>query len=149
MAKKPVINKTQAVADYLKAHPKAKASEITQALGKQGIMITAGHAANIKSKIKRMRRAKKSAKTTPATSASSAVAVPTAKPSNVLTLQHVRAVACAAETLGGFGRLNELLEVIREVGGLKRFKELSEAMAATGEKRAGEKGISESAGQSR
>jgi hypothetical protein len=33
--------------------------------------------------------------------------------------------------MGGFDRLNELLGVIREVGGLKEFKHLSEAMSPT------------------
>ena len=33
------------------------------------------------------------------------------------------------KAIGGFDRLNELLGVIKEVGGIKRFKDLMEAMA--------------------
>ena len=53
MAKKQRVNKTQAVRDYLKAHRGAKSSEIAEALTKQGIKITVGHVANIKSKKRR------------------------------------------------------------------------------------------------
>jgi len=59
MAKKQRVNKTQAVRDYLKAHRGAKSSEIAEALTKQGIKITVGHVANIKSKSKKRRRAVK------------------------------------------------------------------------------------------
>ena len=51
MAKKQAISKTQAVRDYLKAHPGAMSKEIAAALTKQGIEINAGHVANIKTKI--------------------------------------------------------------------------------------------------
>lgn len=125
MAKKPEINKTQAVANYLKAHPKAKASEIADALTKKGIAITPGHAANIKSKIKRRRR-----KSQPIAEAATPVAENPANPSNTITLGQIRKVAQTVKAIGGFVKLSELLEVIREVGGLKRFKDLLAAMSA-------------------
>jgi hypothetical protein len=135
MAKRSVsgVNKTQAVAEYLKANPKAKAREIAEALDKKGIDITPGHVANIKSKIKRLRLAKKAAKTPVAEAASPAPAEaqPAAKAGEALTLQHVKVVAQTVKTIGGFDRLKELLEVVREVGGLKKFRDLLEAMAAT------------------
>ena len=62
MAKKQKVNKTQAVRDYLKTHPKAMSGEIAAALTKQGIKINAGHVANIKTKINKDRPAKKAAK---------------------------------------------------------------------------------------
>ena len=62
MAKKQKVNKTQAVRDYLKTHPKAMSGEIAAALTKQGIKITAGHVANIKTQINKARTAKKAAK---------------------------------------------------------------------------------------
>jgi hypothetical protein len=133
MAKKVKINKTQAVADYMKTHKKAKASEIAAALDKKGIKISAGHAANIKSRIKRIQRAKMTAKASPATAATAAAGAEqpaAAKPGDALTVQHIKVVAEAVRAIGGFGRMRELLDVIREVGGLKRFKDLSEAMAA-------------------
>jgi hypothetical protein len=33
------------------------------------------------------------------------------------------------KTIGGFPRLHEMLDTIKEVGGLKKFKDLMEAMA--------------------
>jgi hypothetical protein len=35
------------------------------------------------------------------------------------------------KTIGGFRRLHEMLGVIKEVGGLKKFKDLLEAMEVT------------------
>ena len=51
------------------------------------------------------------------------------KPASTVTLEHVKAVAKTVKAIGGFDRLNELLGVIKEVGGMKRFKDLMEAMA--------------------
>ena len=62
MAKKPKVNKSQAVRDYLKTHPKATSGEIAAALNKKGITITANYAANIKSQSKKKRRATKAPK---------------------------------------------------------------------------------------
>jgi hypothetical protein len=59
VAKKDGVNKTKAVLDYLKQHPKAKSPEIAEALTKAGVPIKAGHVANIKSKHKKQRRAVK------------------------------------------------------------------------------------------
>lgn len=59
MAKKQGVSKTKATLDYWKEHPKATASEIAEALSKQGVSITAGYVANIKSKSKKRRRAVK------------------------------------------------------------------------------------------
>jgi hypothetical protein len=73
MAKK--VNKSQAVRDYLKAHPAAKSTEIATALKKQGIKITPGHVATIKTKIKAKRRARKAA-AKPAPVAASPVPAP-------------------------------------------------------------------------
>ena len=128
MAKKPEINKTQAVAEYLKTHPKAKASEIANSLTKKGIAITPGHAANIKSKIKRRRKVR-AAK--PIAEAATPATENLAKPSDTITLEQIRKVSQTVKAIGGFVKLRELLEVVREVGGLKRFKDLLAAMSAT------------------
>jgi len=140
MAKKQKVNKTQAVADYLKGHPEAMSSEIAQALTKQGVKISPGHVSNIKSKIKKMRDARKAARaklsagipekqgaaTEPV---ATAAAEKPAKAADTLTLEHVKAVAKTVKAIGGFERLNELLGVVKEVGGLRRFKDLLEAMS--------------------
>jgi hypothetical protein len=129
VAKKADINKTQAVANYLKAHSKAKASEIADALTKKGIVITPGHVANIKSKIKRRRRKVRAAK--PIAEAATPATENLAKPSDTITLEQIRKVSQTVKAIGGFVKLRELLEVIREVGGLRRFKDLLAAMSAT------------------
>jgi len=59
MAKKQGVNKTRAVLDYWRKHPKAKSPEIAEAITKQGIPITTGYVANIKSKRKAKGRAVK------------------------------------------------------------------------------------------
>ncbi len=51
MATKQAVNKTQAVRDYLNAHPGAGCREIATALDKQGIKITLGYVATIKTVI--------------------------------------------------------------------------------------------------
>jgi hypothetical protein len=56
MAKRGKGTKAYAVREYLKQHPEAKSSEVAEALTKQGVTITAGHVANIKSKSKIRRR---------------------------------------------------------------------------------------------
>ena len=48
MATKQAVSKTQAVRDYLNAHPGAGIREIVAALDKQGIKITLSHVATIK-----------------------------------------------------------------------------------------------------
>ena len=135
MAKKQKVNKTQAVRDYLKAHPGAMSSEIAAALNKQGIKINPGHVANIKTKINKDRTTKKTAKAKAATavSASPAIAEPetTTKVAATVTLEHVKAVALTIKALGGSVRLYELLGLIKEVGGVKKFKDLLEAIAGT------------------
>jgi len=132
MAKKQKVNKTQAVRDYLTAHPKAMSGEIATALTKQGVKITAGHVANIKTKINKERPAKKAAKQTVVVETAAPAAVETTvNVGATVTLEHVKAVALTVKTLGGFVRLNELLGLIKEVGGLKKFKDLVAAIAGT------------------
>ena len=135
MAKKQKVNKTQAVRDYLKAHPKAMSGEIAAALTKQGVKITAGHVANIKTKINKDRTTKKTAKAKAVAivPASPAIAEPekTTKATATVTLEHVKAVALTVKTLGGSVRLYELLGLIKDVGGLKKFKDLLEAISGT------------------
>ena len=124
MAKKQKINKTQAVRDYLKDHPEAMSGEIAAALKKQGIKITPSHVSNIKSKMNKARTAKKAAKQMPAPEP----AAPVEKAANTVTVEQVKAVAQTIKAIGGFDRLNELLGLVREVGGLRRFKDLLDAM---------------------
>jgi hypothetical protein len=49
---------------------------------------------------------------------------------DAITIAQVRAVAELVTLVGGFDRCHELLGVVREVGGLKRMRDLLEALAA-------------------
>ncbi|MGA2799673.1 MAG: hypothetical protein ABSE63_18985 [Thermoguttaceae bacterium] len=124
MAKKQKVNKTQAVRDYLKDHPKAMSGEIAAALNKKGTKITPSHVANIKTKFNKARTAKKAAKKKMAPEPTA----PVEKAANSVTVEQVKAVTQTIKAIGGFDRLNELLGLIREVGGLRRFKDLLDAM---------------------
>jgi hypothetical protein len=53
-----------------------------------------------------------------------------AKVADAITIAQVRTVAELVTVVGGFDRCHELLGVIREVGGLRRMKDLLEALAA-------------------
>jgi arginine repressor len=132
MAKKQKVNKTQAVRDYLKNHPKAMSGEIAAALNKQGVKITPKQVANIKTKINKARTTKKAAKQQAAVevAAPTAVEKPT-KAGDTITLDQVKKVAQTIKAIGGFQRVTEVLEVIRELGGVRKFKDLAEAMSAT------------------
>jgi hypothetical protein len=130
MAKKPKVNKTQAVKDYLKGHPKAVSSQIAAALTKRGIKITPSYVANIKTTINKTRTAKTAAKRR-AKAVAAAPAAVDKTPADTITLEQVRKVAQTIKTLGGYNGLTEMLEVIKELGGVKKFKDLAEAMTVT------------------
>ena len=51
------------------------------------------------------------------------------KAGDTVTFEQVRAVTQTVKAIGGFARLNELLGLVKEVGGLKKFKDLLEAMS--------------------
>ena len=53
------------------------------------------------------------------------------KAGDMVSLEQVKAVARTVKAIGGFNRLNELLDLIRELGGLKKFKDLLEAMSVS------------------
>ena len=131
MAKKQKVNKSQAVRDYAKAHPEATGGEIAAALNKKGIKITANYAANIKSQSKKKRRAKTVGKPQVVEAVTAVTEEKTEKVGATVTLEHVKAVALTVKTLGGSVRLYELLGLIKDVGGLKKFKDLLEAISGT------------------
>jgi hypothetical protein len=117
------VNKSQAVRDYLKAHPEAKSGEIADALTKQGIKITPGHVANIKTKLKnkkrskrlgRKRRAAEPATVAPISPVAAATAIEKpARPTDAITLEQIKAVGQMVKSVGGFRRFREMLDVIR------------------------------------
>jgi hypothetical protein len=132
MAKKPKVNKTQAVRDYLKAHPEAKSGEIVAALAKQGIKITPNYVSNIKTTTSKARKAKKTVKQQAAVAvAAPAVVEKPMKTGDTITLEQIKKTAKTIKAMGGFQRVTEVLEAIKELGGVKKFKDLVEAMSST------------------
>ncbi len=51
------ISKSQAVRNYRKTHPKATNKEVSEALAKQGVVVSPNHVATIKAKTKTRRKA--------------------------------------------------------------------------------------------
>jgi arginine repressor len=129
MAKKQKVNKTQAVQDYLKNNPKATSGEIAAALNKKGIKITANYVANIKTKINKVRKAKKAPKQAEVVEIVEAVEKPSKN--GTLTVEQVKKVSLLIKNLNGYQRVVEVLETIKELGGVKKFKELAAAIAGT------------------
>lgn len=58
-----------------------------------------------------------------------ATPAPVEKAANTVTVEQVRATVQTVKALGGADHLNALLGLIKEVGGLRRFKELLDAMS--------------------
>ena len=58
----PEINKSQAIRDHYKSNPKAKTSEVVDALAKKGITVSIGLITNVKSTHNKKHAAKKAAK---------------------------------------------------------------------------------------
>jgi len=69
-------------------------------------------------------------KAVPAPETTKAVVGKPTKAADAITIAQVRDVAQLVTLVGGFGRCHELLGVIRDVGGLRRMKDLLEALAA-------------------
>ena len=135
MAKKQKVNKSHEVREYLKAHHQATNIEVAAALTKQGVKITPNYVATIKTKAKAKRKARKAAAAMPVNgvpaSPATAVAEAPAMPANAITLEQIKAVGKMVKSVGGFGCFREMLEVIRQVGGLKRLRDILDAMAIT------------------
>ncbi len=129
MAKKTLRGeKTAAVSEYLDAHPGAGPKEIVAALAKQHIKITTAHVSNIKGKLKKAGNGKKAAKPAPEAAPAPAVVEKPMKNGGTITLDQIKKVAHTIKMLGGLQRVTEVLAVIKEMGGVKKFKDLAEAM---------------------
>ena len=58
----PEVNKSQEIRDYYKSNPKAKTSEVVEALGKRGVTVSVGLVTTVKSKHNKRQAARKAAK---------------------------------------------------------------------------------------
>jgi hypothetical protein len=129
MAKKSV-NKSQAVRDYLAAHPEAMPKDVRAALAKEGLEVSRVLVSTVKNKVNKKAATKKTAPV----AATPAVPPAAGTPTNgvTITLEQVKKVAHMLNRLGGIQCVTEVLEVIKELGGVKKFRELAEAMSVTG-----------------
>ena len=130
MAKKRSVNKSQAVRDYLAGQPNAMPKEVMAALAKKGIEVSRILVSTVKSKVNKTGTVKKAAKK-PAAALATAAPSAVEKPTNgsTITLEQVKKVAHTINMLGGIQCVTEVLAVIKELGGVKKFKELAEAMS--------------------
>jgi ribosomal protein S2 len=133
MAKKPKVNKSQAVRDYLAADPGAMPKDVRTALAKEGIEVSRVLVSTIKGKLNKTGTAKKAAKKPAPVAAEPAAPAVVEKPTNggTITLEQIKKVAQTIWTLGGIQRVTEVLAVIKELGGVKKFRDLAEAMTVT------------------
>jgi hypothetical protein len=129
MAKKSV-NKSQAVRDYLSAHPDAMPKDVRTALAKEGIEVSRVLVSTVKNKASKKVGTKQTAPVAAAPAAPPAVEKPTTN-GGTITLEQVKKVARTIVMLGGLQRVTEVLEVIKALGGVKKFRELAEAMSVT------------------
>ena len=109
MAKKPKVNKSKAVREFMAANPTAAPKEASETLTKQGIKLTANHVANIKSKMaagkgKRKRRHTAAS----AMSVKSGVGIPEIKAAFAL-LKHCGSIASAKEALAAAVEIQKIL----------------------------------------
>ena len=117
------------------AQPDAMPKDVIAALAKEGIkvsriLVSTDQGASSK------RPARQEGGEETGSSVVAAPAAPAAveKPTNgggTITLDQVKKVAQTIKTLGGFQRMTEVLAVIKELGGVKKFKDLAEAMTVT------------------
>jgi hypothetical protein len=124
------VNKSQAVRDYLAAQPDAMPKEVMAALAEHGIKVSRVHVSTIKSKLKKTGGTGRKRRVAEATRhpRSGSTAEKPAKATGAITLQQIRTVARAVRTMGGYRHAAEVLEAIRELGGVKRFQDLADAM---------------------
>ena len=104
MAKRKGTNKSQAIRDMLAAHPKAKVSEIVDAMGKKGLKVSPNLVYFLKAKGKAKRRKAKRQKAVAAGRAAGHVDA-------VGLVMDVRHLAVKA---GGMKRLKELVDILGE-----------------------------------
>ena len=128
---KPEINKAQAVREYLTTNPDAGPTAVVAALKKEGIDVAPNYVAAIKSKLNKTSTVKKVAKPTPVAAPAPVAVEKPATNGGTITLEQVKKVAQTVKAMGGYQSMTAVLDVIKALGGVKKFKELAEAMTVT------------------
>jgi hypothetical protein len=107
--KKPTINKTKAVHDFITANPNAANKDVADALTKQGIKITPNHVATIKSKATANKgKRKRRHKAAEVASVKTGVGIPEIKAAFAL-LKHCGSIALAKEALTAAAEIQKIL----------------------------------------
>lgn len=108
-AKKPKVNKSKAVRDYLKDHPGTANKEVADALTKQGIEISSSYVANVKGNLT-AKKGKRKHRQTAATAMSvkSGVGIPEIKAAFAL-LKHCGSLALAKEALAAAAEIQKIM----------------------------------------
>ena len=112
----------------MNAHPEATPTEIAAALTKQGFTITGKHVSNIKTKLKTAGIGKKTAKVVAVVTETPVVVEKPATNGGTITLEQVKQVAQTVKAMGGYDRMIEVLDVIKAAGGVKKFRDIAEAI---------------------
>ena len=102
MAEKPKVNKSQAIKDYLKAHPGVGNTEVANSLTKSGLKMTANYVATIKGKMKvRRKKVKK--------------AVKAAVAHHHVCIPEIKAAFALLKLAGGIAAARQALEAAQEI----------------------------------
>ena len=100
--KKPEVNKSQAIREYVKANPKATTQEVVDALKKQGIETTANYVSNMRATRKKRRKAVKQA-------------VAAAVPAGGVGIPQVKAALAFLKAVGGDAIAKQALAAAIEI----------------------------------
>jgi hypothetical protein len=111
MAKaKTEVNKSQSIRDFFTSNPKAKAKEVVEALGKNGIKVNEGLVYAVKGGMKERKRRKK--RVVKAALAAHSAGTPAVAKADALTM--IREVKALAAKAGGYAKLMELVAALAE-----------------------------------
>ena len=109
MAKKPKVNKSKAVRDFMAANPTAAPKEASETLTKQGIKVSPNYVSSVKSNIT-AKKGKRKRRQTAATAMSvkSGVGIPEIKAAFAL-LKHCGSITLAKEALAAAAEIQKIM----------------------------------------
>ena len=120
MAKKsaPKVNKSQSIRDYLAQKKNARPAEIVEALGKQGIVVSAQFVSTIKTGLKRRKGKSRRVAGGRPKAKSPRRDRSTAKPGNAdhITVSQLMQARTLAEQMGGVSQLRAALDALEQLG---------------------------------
>lgn len=112
MAKTKGSNKSQSIRDYLTANPEAKAKDVVEALGKNGVKVNDGLVYAVKGAMKEKKQRKKRVAKAAMAASSKASSNGQANKTDAITL--IRDVKDLAGRAGGYERLKDLVDALAE-----------------------------------